>query len=40
MLAGGATGAFAPTSIDCAATNRLNTASNLRLQLPGCAPLK
>ena len=39
-LADGASGAFAPTSIDCAATNRLNTASNLRLQLSGCAPLK
>jgi hypothetical protein len=40
MLAGGATGAFAPTSIDCAATDRLNAASNLRLPLPGCAPSK
>uniref|UniRef100_Q021L3 Uncharacterized protein n=1 Tax=Solibacter usitatus (strain Ellin6076) TaxID=234267 RepID=Q021L3_SOLUE len=39
-LVGGYTGAFAPTSIDCAATDRLNTASNLRLSLPGCAPSK
>ncbi|HEY1495121.1 MAG TPA: hypothetical protein VGF49_11290 [Candidatus Solibacter sp.] len=37
MMAGGFTGAFAPTSIDCGATDRLNTANQLRLALPGCA---
>jgi hypothetical protein len=40
MMAGGLTGAFAPTSIDCGATDRLNTANQLRLALPGCTPSK